>query len=94
MAAAASSKTALLDVRVIPRSPRTRADGMRAGAILIRLSAPPVDGAANAALIEFLAGALGLHKRNIRIVSGEKSRDKRVAVTGIDTSEAVTRLLR
>jgi uncharacterized protein (TIGR00251 family) len=69
---------------VIPRAPRTRVDGTRDGAVLIRLAAPPVDGAANDALIAFLADALELPRRNIRIVAGEKSRDKRVHVAGID----------
>jgi uncharacterized protein (TIGR00251 family) len=84
---------ALIDVRVIPRAPRTRVDGTRGGALLIRLAAPPVDGAANDALIAFLSEALALPRRNIRIVSGEKSRDKRVAVEGIDDLTARTRLL-
>jgi uncharacterized protein (TIGR00251 family) len=79
---------------VIPRAPRTRVDGTRAGAILIRLAAPPVDGAANDALVAFLAEALALPRRNIRIVSGEKSRDKRVEISGLDTQAALDRLLR
>jgi uncharacterized protein len=79
---------------VIPRAPRTRVDGTRGGAVLIRLAAPPVDGAANEALIAFLADALELPRRNIRIVSGEKSRDKRVHVAGMNESTALERLLR
>lgn len=79
---------------MIPRAPRTRVDGTRAGAILIRLAAPPVDGAANDALVAFLAEALALPRRNIRIVSGEKSRDKRVEISGLDTQAALDRLLR
>ena len=67
-------------VRVVPRAPRTAIDGLRNGAILIRLSAPPVDGAANDALIAFLASVLDCPRRHIRLVSGEKSRDKRIAV--------------
>jgi uncharacterized protein (TIGR00251 family) len=78
---------------VIPRAPGTRVDGTRGGAILIRLAAPPVDGGANDALIAFLAEALTLPRRNISIVSGEKSRDKRVRVEGIDEAGARTRLL-
>jgi hypothetical protein len=78
---------------VIPRAPRTRIDGMRGGAILIRLAAPPVDGAANDALIAFLSEALALPRRNISIVSGEKSRDKRVRIEGLDEPSARTRLL-
>lgn len=93
LGAEASAKAARLDIRVIPRAPRTRVDGMRGGAILIRLAAPPVDGAANAALIAFLATALDLPRRNIRIVSGETSRDKRVAIEGLDEPAARTRLL-
>jgi uncharacterized protein (TIGR00251 family) len=82
-----------ITVRVIPRAPRTRVDGTRAGALLIRLAAPPVDGAANAALIAFLADALALPRRNISILSGEKSRDKRVRIEGIDEPAARARLL-
>jgi hypothetical protein len=78
---------------VIPRAPRTRVDGTRGGAILIRLAAPPVDGAANDALIAFLSDALALPRRNISIVSGEKSRDKRVQIVGIDESTARAQLL-
>ena len=86
-------KGALLDVRVIPRAPRTRVDGIRGAKILIRLAAPPVDGAANDALVAFLSEVLALPRRNIRIVSGEKSRDKRVAADGIDQAAAMARLL-
>lgn len=85
---------AILDVRVIPRSPRTRVDGVRGGAVLIRLAAPPVDGAANNALIEFLSGALDCPRRSLHIISGEKSRDKRIAIAGLDREAALARLLR
>jgi uncharacterized protein len=49
----------------------------------LRLAAPPVEGKANAALIEFLAGYFGVPKRNVSILSGVKSRTKRVVVEGI-----------
>jgi len=68
-------------------------DGMRGTAVLIRLAAPPVDNAANEALIAFLADTLQLPRRNITIVSGEKSRDKRVRLVGMDPEAARTRLL-
>jgi hypothetical protein len=84
---------ARLDVRVIPRAPRTLIDGMRGGAILVRLAAPPVDGAANDALIAFLSDALDLPRRSIRIISGEKSRDKAVAITGMDHAAVLAKLL-
>lgn len=78
---------------MIPRAPRTRVDGTRGGAVLIRLAAPPVDGAANDALVAFLSDALALPRRSIRIVSGEKSRDKRVQIDGLDEPAALSRLL-
>lgn len=84
---------ALLDIRVIPRSPRTCVDGRRGDAILIRLKAPPVDGAANAALIAFLSDALDIPRRNITIVRGETSRDKRVQVVGLELEAVRRRLL-
>ena len=85
---------ALLNVRVIPRSPRSRVDGMRGDAILIRLAAPPVDGAANEALIAFLSQALDVPRRDIALVAGEKSRDKRVRVSGLDEKTVLERLVR
>jgi uncharacterized protein (TIGR00251 family) len=79
---------------VIPRAPRNRVDGLRGDAVLIRLAAPPVEGAANEALVAFLSDALDLPRRNLTIVSGETSRDKRVRIEGIDEATARTRLLR
>ena len=82
----------LLDVRVIPRAPRTGVDGRRGGAILIRLAAPPVDGAANDALLRFLAETIGVPRRSVRLVGGEKSRDKRIAIAGRDLSTVLAAL--
>jgi hypothetical protein len=81
------------DVRVVPRAKRTALGGLRDGAFLIRLAAPPVDGAANDALISFLSTQFGLPRRAIRIVSGERSRRKRVAVDGLSAEEVQKRLL-
>jgi uncharacterized protein (TIGR00251 family) len=69
-------------------------DGLRGNAVLIRLAAPPVEGAANEALVAFLSAALGVPRRSIAIVSGEKSRDKRVRIEGLDEAAARERLLR
>ena len=60
---------------------------------MIRVAAPPVEGAANDALIAFLADALHISKRAIRIVSGESSRQKRVAIAGV-TAEQISQLSR
>jgi uncharacterized protein (TIGR00251 family) len=84
---------AALDIHVIPRAKRTVLAGERDGALLIRLAAPPVDGAANAALIDFLASALDLPRSSIRIVTGERGRRKRVAIAGM-TAEQVRAILR
>ena len=86
--------TAVIDIRVIPRARRNSVDGTRAGALLIRLAAPPVDGAANDALIEFLAELLGVPRRDISLIAGEKSRDKRVRIEGLAAEVATARLLR
>jgi len=85
---------AILDIRVIPRAPTSRVDGMRGRAILIRLAAPPVDGAANAALVAFLAEVLRLPRRQVTILSGETSRNKRVQIDGMDEAAVRDRLLK
>jgi len=90
----AEDAAAILDIRVIPRSPRTRVDGRRGNAILVRLAAPPVEGAANDALIAFLSDALDVPRRDVTLVSGERSRDKRVRIDGVDAATAIARLLR
>ena len=81
-----------LSVRVIPRARKTECTGVRGESMIIRLAAPPVEGAANDALIDFLAGALRVPRRAIRIVCGERRREKRVAITGV-TAEHVRSLL-
>jgi len=75
-------------VRVIPRARKTEAAGRRGELLVIRLAAPPVDGAANDALIEFLAATFHVSRRAVRIVSGERAREKRVAIDGV-TDEQV-----
>jgi uncharacterized protein (TIGR00251 family) len=81
-----------LAVRVIPRAGRTGVAGTRGGALLVRLAAPPVEGAANDALVDFLARAFDRPKRAIRIVSGHSSRDKRVTIDGLG-ADAAARVL-
>jgi len=81
------------DVRVIPRAKKTELAGVRDDAVVVRLAAPPVDGAANDALIEFLASELGLRRSAVQILSGEKSRRKRVAIAGV-TVATVRAILR
>jgi len=79
-------------VRVIPRSSRDAIGGERDGTLLVRLTAPPVDGAANRALVRFLATTLRVAPSAVRIVSGEKGRIKTVFVAGIDEPRVRARL--
>jgi uncharacterized protein (TIGR00251 family) len=82
----------LIDVRVIPRAGTSGLAGTRGDALLVRLNAPPVEGAANKALVELLARELGVAKRAVTMVSGERSRQKRVRVEGISVANAEQRL--
>lgn len=71
-------------VRVKPRASKSAIVGVRAGALEVAVAAPPVDGEANAALVAFLAKALGVSKRSVAVVSGDHSRIKVVSVSGLD----------
>jgi uncharacterized protein len=82
----------VLDIKVIPRAGRTGLAGTRDGAILIRLAAAPVDGAANSALIDFLADLLDVPKRSISLVSGQTGRQKRVKISGVTAAAVQDRL--
>jgi uncharacterized protein len=70
-------------VRVQPRSSRDGVEGPRDGALVVRLTAPPVEGEANAALARVLGRALGVAPGRVRLRSGAASRRKRVHVSGL-----------
>ena len=72
----------ILDLHVQPGAKRSEFAGEHGGRMKLRLAAPAVEGKANEALVEFLAGYFGVPKRNVRIVSGLKSRQKRVMIEG------------
>ena len=82
-----------ISVRVIPRARRTELAGARHDAILIRLSAPPVDGAANEALIAFLSSLLDCPQRAITFISGQTGRSKRIRIDGVSEAAARAALL-
>ena len=81
-----------LRVRVQPRAARNGLAGQREGALVVRLTAPPVEGAANKALTRLLGRALGVAPSAVRIVGGAGARQKRVSVAGIDAATARERL--
>lgn len=82
----------LLAVRVVPRAARAGLAGIRADALLVRLNAAPVEGAANAELIEVLADALGVPRRAVSIVAGERSRRKTVLIRGLSADEVASKI--
>jgi uncharacterized protein len=82
----------VLRVRVQPRSAREALGGVRDGALVVRLTAPPVEGRANQALARLLARTLGVPPSSLSLLSGEKGRDKRVRVAGLSLDAARRRL--
>jgi len=76
-----------LRVRVTPRAKRTELDGERDGALVVRVTAPPVDGRANAAACGVVASALGLAKSRVTIARGAGSRDKVLRIDGMTARE-------
>ena len=80
-------------MRLQPRARRAEVVGERAGAIVIRVTAPPVDGKANAALCVFVARAAGVPPSRVSVVRGTTSRDKVVRVEGADAAAVRAALL-
>jgi uncharacterized protein (TIGR00251 family) len=76
-------------VLVQPRASRTRVVGEHDGRLKVALSAPPVDGAANEALVDFVAEALGVRKGDVTLLEGLSSRRKRLAVRGVTLAQAM-----
>jgi uncharacterized protein (TIGR00251 family) len=79
-------------VRVVPRASRTELVGLHGDELRIRLTAPPVDGAANEALVSFLADRVGVARSSVRLLSGETSRSKVVLITSLGVEQVRTRL--
>jgi uncharacterized protein (TIGR00251 family) len=83
--------TARFAVRITPRSAVERVEEVVDGVLKVRVMAPAVEGAANAALIRILADELDVARRDIRIVAGATSRQKLVIVDGVDPEAIVAR---
>jgi uncharacterized protein (TIGR00251 family) len=85
---------AAITIRVTPRARKTEFSGILAdGTLRVRVSAPPVEGKANKALIKFLADVLGVHKNRIEIVAGETGLDKIVSITDMSAEQVQKRIL-
>ena len=77
-----------LAVRVIPNAQRTQVTGMRGDEIVLRVSAPAIDGKANAAALRYLAERLRVPASVVRLISGEKSRHKKFEILGFEDDSA------
>ena len=88
----ATASGVTIKIFVVPRSSVNKVVGVHNGAIKVSLTAPPVDGAANKVLVEFMAKALEVPRGAVRITSGETSRHKLVAVAGIDAQATLKKL--
>lgn len=85
---------AALNVRVTPRSRRNEIAGVRSdGTLKIRITAPPVDGKANAALVKFLADVLGVRRPRVEIVAGHTGLDKIISIIDMSAEEVQQRIL-
>lgn len=82
----------VLDVKVIPRAGKSGLAGTRNAALLVRLAAAPVDGAANAELLALLARTLDIPRRQLQIVAGDKARLKRIKIAGLGAAAVRQRL--
>jgi hypothetical protein len=88
-----SGLSCTFEVKVVPGASRDEVAGRHGSAVKIRLRAPAVDGRANDALLDFLAARLGLPRRDITLLRGEKSRQKTIRIEGHSTAAAESALL-
>ena len=83
---------AILRVKVQPRAPRSEVVGRLGDEVKIRITAPPVDSAANEALVEFLADRLGCPRRSVELLHGHKSPHKVLRLRGLTAAAVADRL--
>lgn len=81
-----------LELKTIPNAPRNEVVGWLGTALKVKVHAPALDGRANDALLDFLAGELDLPRRSLTLLRGEKSRQKLIRLDGLDLAEARRRL--
>ncbi len=76
----------LVDLLIQPRASRARVVGEHDGRLKIQITAPPVDGEANAALVELIAGLLGIPRRDVEIATGSTGKRKTLRIAGLDAA--------
>ena len=81
-----------LKIRVIPNARKTEFAGHRDGELLLRLNAPPIDGKANKAAIEFISRYLGVSRSSVQLIGGERSRHKIFEIVGLGASDLERKL--
>jgi uncharacterized protein (TIGR00251 family) len=79
-------------VKVTPRASRTQLNGCVEGVLRIKVQAPPVEGAANEAVIRFLAATLDVSKSRVKVIRGETAREKTIKVEGLRVEELKNKL--
>jgi uncharacterized protein (TIGR00251 family) len=87
-----SDGAVLLAVKVQPRAPKNEICGVIGNELKVKIAAPPVDSAANEALVRFVAETLGCPRNAVRLVRGANSRHKALAITGVGTQRIVEQL--
>jgi uncharacterized protein len=81
-----------LELKVIPNAPRNEVVGWLGAALKVKIHAPALEGRANDELLDFLAATLGVPRRSLTLLRGEKSRQKLVQIAGLNTAELKSRL--
>lgn len=82
----------MLVVHAVPGAKRTEIAGLHGDSLKVRVAAPAVESKANEALVAFVAERLGLARRAVRVVGGEKSREKRLAIEGVPATAVAAAL--
>ena len=77
----------VFNIRVIPRASRCELAGIQGDALKLRITAPPVEGAANKECVRFLSDILGVKKSQITIIAGHRSKNKKVSISGINRKD-------
>ncbi len=83
---------ATVKLHVTPRGSKNEITGWRGDALCVKITAPPVEGAANEAVVKFIAETLGVRKSQVELISGEKSREKTLRITGLSQADVAARL--